>query len=268
MTSQSYNVTLINLTADARSVVIGGDKIDCRGVADAELRALLRNFAAIDSVENATADPEIRVQVKGQSCLIHAGHKKLILYDALNRDAPGHPFTVEEVMAELDGTASAARAMPQLNRALAGDVLRGTKPVLAPPPPPASPLPRRLGLAAVALVLAGALGYLHLASPADDRLADFKPLAPAEARATLGTLAGVYLVKPEPGQHGIVLAATGEVRLFELRAAEPPRQVLAAGRLGRIGGLLAVATDQPGGRITIPNPDTLVYGSETYRRVR
>jgi hypothetical protein len=268
MIRQSYNVTLINLTADARSVSDGGDKIDCRGMSDAELRALLANFTAIDSVENATGDPEIRVQVKGQSCVIQAGHKKLILYDALNRATPGHPATVEEVMAELDGTASAARAMPQLARALAGDALRGTKPVLPPPSPPPSRLPRRLGLAAAVLVLAGALVYLRITSPTDDRPVEFKPLRPAEARATLAALAGVYLVKPEPGQHGIVLAETGAVRLFELRAAEPPRQVLAAGDVGRVGARLAIATDQPGGSITVRDPETLVYGNETYRRVR
>jgi hypothetical protein len=71
----------------------------------------------------------------------------------------------------------------------------------------------------------------------------------------------------QPGQHGIVLTTTGELRLFELRAVDAPRVVRATGELGRVGPTLCLATDQPGGLITVPDRDTLVYCGETYKRI-
>jgi hypothetical protein len=71
----------------------------------------------------------------------------------------------------------------------------------------------------------------------------------------------------QPGQHGIVLTTTGELRLFELRAVDAPRLVRATGELGHVGRTLCLATDQPGGLITITDRDTWVYCGETYKRI-
>jgi hypothetical protein len=131
-----YNVTLVNLAADARSAAVSLDRIERRDVSDEDVRRLLQGFCEIDPVENAAVDPEIRVQVRQESYLIRTGQKKLILYDALNRDAPGQMLTVEQVMAELDGTAMAARTaalfvpLPTVPGAGAG------------PPPGGAPPPR------------------------------------------------------------------------------------------------------------------------------
>ena len=60
--SASYNITLVNLSADARTAEISLVTIDRPGLAPEELQVLLENFAALDAVQNVTADPEIRVQ--------------------------------------------------------------------------------------------------------------------------------------------------------------------------------------------------------------
>jgi hypothetical protein len=158
-----YNVTLINLAADARSTAVDLERIERPEVSDEELRRLLQNFCEINAVENAAADPEIRVQVRQESYLIRAGQGKLVLYDVLNRELPGHPLTVAEVMAELDGTAIAARAAPILEPAQAGPEGGAALEVaVAPPAARLSPL-RLIALAAVACVLLG--GHILLRKP-------------------------------------------------------------------------------------------------------
>lgn len=267
MKAGTYNVTLINLAPDARSAAPGGQKLEQRGIAGEEIRILLQNFCDIDPVENAMAEPEIRVQARGQSCRIQAGHKKLIFYDALNRDAPGHMCSVAEVMAELDGSASAARSTPLLAQALASGSMRAAAGYV-PPPPSAPNVARLTGMSLGAAALLGALVYLHLSRPADEPRSGFQPLPAAEAEALRTSIAGVYLTGAEPGRHGIVVQPTGELRLFQLRATEAPRLVHATAEPGRTGASLAFATNQPGGHVEIRDAETLVYCGETYKRVR
>jgi hypothetical protein len=119
----------------------------------------------------------------------------------------------------------------------------------------------------VACVLGGAHIWLRISSAAEAAPAAFLRMDAAEAAGRQATLAGVYMTGTQPGQHGIVLTATGELRLFELRAVDAPRVVNATGEWGRVGPTLCLASDQPGGLIMIPDPDTMVYCGETYRRI-
>jgi hypothetical protein len=255
-----FNVTLLHLTADARATAGELSKIDLPNVSAAEMRRLLENFCEIDPLEHADADAEIRVQAPDRSWLIRAGQKKVILYDALNREAPGDIFTIDEAMAELDGTAAFAYSAPPVAAADATEIITA----------PAWPLRRRVRvvvLAAVVILLAGGIGYLRLVTDDSDALENFRPLRAAEAAATRESLAGVFLTGVGPGAHGIVVTATGELRLFQFRAVEPPRIVHAAGTPGRIGDLLCIVTDQPGGLIRVADDQTLMYCGETYTRV-
>jgi hypothetical protein len=263
-----YNVTLVNLAADARSAAVDLERIERPDASDEDVRRWLRDFCEIDPVGNATADPEIRVQVRRESYLIHTSQKKLILYDAVNRDAPGQMLNVEQVMAELDGTAIAARTAALWVEPPTGpDAGAVLEPVTSPASARPS-MPRVLVLAAVVCALVGAHVYLRLSSRADDTPVGFRRMAAAEAGGLRASLVGVYLTGTQPGQHGIVVAATGEVRLFELRAVDAPRLVHATGELGRVGPTLCLATDQPGGLITLPDRNTLVYCGETYKRIQ
>ena len=261
MTSM-YKVTLVNLSPDARFAEVSSGRIERRNVSAGELKELLGNFGTIDRVEAAAAEPEIRVQSDWASWLVSAGPKELILYDALNREVPGHGVTVEEAMAEIDGTASAAR----VERLTAVPfVVRETVEPLA-PLPQSSRRRVRLMLAGVAALVV-CIAALRLLRARDERPSGFLRLAGAEAGERLAALAGVYLAGTQPGQHGLVLAPTGEVRLFEFRALEAPRVVHAKGIVGRMGTQVVIATDQLGGKIAVRDADALVYCGETYTRL-
>ena len=261
-----YNVILVNLAADARSVA-AHSHVEQRDVGPDALRALLGNFCEIDPIENAAGDTEIRVQVRRESYLIRTEQKKLILYDTRNREIPGQIFTVEQVMYELDGSAAAARNQAiMLARAEAGP--GETAPVGSVVAPPAAP---GRSYFAVLLVVAGALlgAIIYLAAPfATAGLpAGFAAVEPAELAGLQASLTGVYLTGNEPGQHGIVVTGPGELKLFELGTVEAPRVIYASYELGRVDAKLCLATDQPGGVIEVTAEGALLYCGEVYQRI-
>jgi len=263
-----YKIFLVNLAADARSVVASAHN-ELRDVSPAALEALLRNFCEIDPIENAVADTEIRVQIRNESYLLRSENRHMILYDVHRRELPAQILTVEEAMRELDGTASAARTQAMLQaRAEAGPVEVPAGPVLpVMAPPPAASRPRMFALSFTAALLLTVIGWLADSGPADDIPPGFEPADAGELDRVHASLTGVYLTGNEPGHHGIVVTGPGEMKLFELAAVEAPRFVYAGYRPGRIGARLCLATDQPGGLIQVAADGSLVYCGETYQRI-
>lgn len=262
-----YDVALINLTAEARSAGEGLERIDQPGLTDAALRTLLQNFREIDAIENAYASPEIRVRVRKERYTIRTGEKRLMLHDTLQRDLPALVLSLDEMMAELDGSAAAARRA-LANQRVPARTEAPVVPVLPPRPvrPASQPLVAALGVLAVALL--GAIVYLQREVASTPEVgAPFVPVLAAELLEQQPKLIGVYMTGPQPGQHGIVIISVRELKLFELNAVAAPRLVYAAGTLGHAGAKLVLATDQPGGAIEIVDRDTLIYCDEIYRRV-
>ena len=260
-----YNVILSNLAPDARSCVPLA-QVERRGIGTEELVVLLRNFCEVDPVENAAADAEIRVKVRQESYLLLTEQKKLILYDAQQRELPAQIFTVEQVMAELDGTAAAQRTRTVLaHRAETGPAQ--VTPVLPQQAPPVARKPHLFALAATSAVLLAAIIYLAGPFGRGGRPEGFVGLEPAERAGWETKLTGVYLTGNEPGQHGIVVTGPGELKLFELGTVEAPRVVYASYQLGRVDAKLCLATDQPGGVIEVTAEGNLTYGGEAYQRV-
>jgi len=265
--STPYHIFLVNLSADARAVA-SETRSELRDAGDDALQALLRNFCAIDPIENALGDTEIRVHVRHEKYLLRTEQGKLILYDVNQRDLPAQILTVAEAMHELGGAAGAARNQTiLLARAEAGPVVASGPelPVMAPVATARRPLVLALSVTAGLLLAA----ILWLAGPlaVESAPAGFHPLEPAENTKLQGTLTGVYLTGSEPGQHGIVATGPGELKLFELGSVEAPRVVYVSYRLGRSGGKLYLATDQPGGVIEVAPDGNLVYCGETYQRI-
>ena len=260
-----YNVILVNLAADARSVS-AHSYLERRDVGPDALQALLANFCEIDPIENTAAEAEIKVQVRHESYLVRTGQKKLIIYDTRNRELPGQIFTVEQAMNEMDGSAATARNQAiMLARAEAGPGETATvMPVVT---PPAANKSRLAGLVIMAGLLLGAILYLAAPSATGEIPADFTAVEATEAARLQASLTGVYLTGNEPGQHGIVLTGPGELKLFELGAVEAPRVIYAGYQLGRVGPKLCLATDQPGGIIEVTAEGALVYCGEVYQRI-
>jgi hypothetical protein len=260
-----YNVTLINLTPDARTVIASGYQ-EMRGLGDPELRALLQNFCEIDPVENAAGATEIRVKVRQESYSIRTEQKKLVLYDVHRRDLPGQLFTLEQVMPELDGTANTARIQAILQSRGEPGVEETPLVPMAPPPDVASK-PRVIALSVASAMLLAANLYLLVPALTSEDPEGFIRVPSAERAGLEAKLTGVYLTGNEPGQHGIVVTGPGEMKLFELAAVEAPRMVYVSYSLGRVGPKLCLATNQPGGIIEVGDNGDLVYGGEIYQRV-
>lgn len=262
-----YNLTLINLSADARTAAINeGGNIELKGVSAEDLRALLETFCAIDAVQNVTADPEIRIKTRHENYLVRTGQGKLFLYDVLNREAPAQVLTPEQTVAELDGSAMAERTVaPFMMPGMAAYAAREPEPIAA--PRDALNLPRVIVMAVIALGLGGAIFYLQepIFSRAEPAL--FKPSEAAELSALRASLAGVYMTGIAAGHHGIVLSTTGELKLFEMNARAAPGVVYASARVGRSGDKLILATNQPGGLIEVSGDGALLYCGEIYRRI-
>ena len=261
--SAAYNITLVNLSADARAAEISLVTIDRPGLSPEELQVLLENFSALDAVQNVTADPEIRVQSRRESYLIRTGQKKLFLYDALNRESPAQVLTVPQVLAELDGTAAAGRTVAPFMFSRPAEA--GADSLAATPARPAgAELKALLILAAVAAVLWAVLTFLRAT---DAERPALSPIDASELASLRASLPGVYMTGPLPGQHGIVVSDSGDLKIFQVNAQEAPSVIYATWEAGRIAGKLALATNQPGGRIEVVDRDTLVYCGENYLRI-
>lgn len=261
-----YHVILINLAPDARSFA-ALSHIERREVGTEELELLLRNFCEVDPMENTSADAEIRVQVRRESYLLRTEQKKLILYDVHRRDLPAQVFSVEEVMAELDGSASATRTKSIMEARAEAGPAAGALLVPEPPPPAASRPLLLLALGATAVALLAAIVYLAGPYGDDGRPAGFVRVVSTERVELEAKLTGVYLTGNEPGQHGIVVTGPGALKLFELGTVAAPRVVYVSYQPGRMDGKLYLATDQPGGLIEILADGNLAYGGEAYQRI-
>lgn len=264
-----YNLVLVNLTPDARAVSVHAHE-ERRNVDSGALRGLLVNFCAIDPIENAAGDTEIRVNVRHEKYLLRTEQGKVVLYDVNQRDLPGQLLTVDQVMVELDGTAAAARqhAIQQARALTAAPFMVAESAVPAASPPPVANKPRVIALGATAgLLLAAIVWFAGPFGRGTGTPAGFVALAADESETINSSLVGVYLTGSEPGQHGIIITGPGEMKLVELAAVDAPRMVYASYRPGRVEARLLLATDQPGGPIEVSVDGKLVFCGETYVRI-
>jgi hypothetical protein len=264
--NEVYRLSFINLAADARTAAESLVPVERPGVTGPELRELLRAFSQLDPVQNAVAEPEIRVKVRNESYLIRTGQQKFMLYDVAHRELPALVLTLEEVLAELDGSAREARAAVEAQHQSAAQASPAT-PLVPDRVVTRASRPRLAGMGAIAVFLGGALLYVAGGSGAGSIPPQFHALPPADAAELQARLVGVFLTGNEPGQHGMVFARPGEVKLFEIHSRDAPRMIYAGAMPGRIGSSIALATDQPGGLIEVTDRDTLVYCGEVYRRI-
>ncbi len=261
-----FNVTLVNLTADARTadVELGVSK---RGNFTAlELAALLETFRELDPVQNIS-DPEIRVQTARESYFIRTEQKKLFLYNSRNREDPAYVLTVAEIIAELDGTAAAARtAVPFAMTSGLGDRLLSEEVALREP----KPVSRRRTAAKIAATCLLGATIIYLKTPWDqgDEQPALSRLEPTELAAYQLSLPGVYMTGNQPGQHGLVVMANGGLKIFQLNSQAAPSVLQANYSLGQLGTKLHLQTNQPGGLIQAADRNTLIYCNEVYIRIR
>lgn len=265
------DVTLINLARDARSSIEGGGPIPLGPLSADELTTLLDVFSQLDPVQNIKADPEIHVRTKRERYIIRTGQKKLLLYDARRLSEPAYVVSLDEIIAELDGSAAARRTAPPMpfavredGQATAGGFFSSEE---IPPVPVVPARSWALPLLGVVVLLSGYIAYSELAGNDAAPQPALTALTPTERLSEDSTLTAVYMTGSDPGQHGIVILGDGKLKLFRVNAQAAPSVVHGTYQLGRLGPKLCLATDQPGGMITVAERDSLQYGGETYRRI-
>jgi hypothetical protein len=266
-----FNVTLINLSPDARTVVADSGPVNLGSIPAGELTRLLETFVGIDALQNSKADPEIRVQVRRDRFIVRTSNGKLILQDARNLSEPAYVLSAGEIIAELDGSAAARRTAPpiplpsQFDSYSANSTSPATGTELPPPVVVEPSWP--WALIGLVLLLAGYIGYAEWTGRAASAAPALAPLTQAERQAEDAVLTGVYTTGSAPGQHGIILLGDGKLKLYRTFAQAAPGVVYGTYRLGRLDAKIALSTDQPGGLITVRDRDTLEFCGELYRRV-
>jgi len=271
-----FRTTMVNLSRDAGSASADIGRYTLGELRADQLIALLEQFQKIDPVENLRGDPEIILETRRFKFLVRTIQNKLCLHDPKRIEDPALVLGPAEIVAELDGSAAAARtAAHPPSRLDSGPV--------APAPPAFAadaagnrdgseellrPL-HRIALAAVALACSVFLAWpLLSAAPRDPAAPRFEALAdPVEIERLSRRLEGVYVTGQDPGHHGIALAATGTVKLFELNANEVPSFVQGTFRVGRVADAVALLGNLSPEIIRQTGKNTLVFCGETYTKI-
>jgi hypothetical protein len=254
------NVTLVRLAPDARSADVTLGQGGVMELSTEEFSARLEAFRELDPLQNAHADPEIRVQAGSQKYVVRTGQGKLFLYNVRDHTQPAQILTTEEVLAELDGSAQAARTAAPFPGLFVSQFE-------APPeaeeiielPPPRRP---EVLLAWVA----GVLALLALATFVGlEWMKRAHALPPAEAAVLGESVEGVY-VSGSAAERGVVLGRDGAVRFFEARGDEPPAIAFDTWRATRENGAVRVSLVDRQTAVEVINRDTITIAGETYRR--
>ncbi|WP_414660667.1 hypothetical protein [Horticoccus sp. 23ND18S-11] len=238
-----------------------------------ELVALLGKFRTIDPIENVEAEPEIVLETGRQKFVVTTLLGRLHLVEPRKAFATALVLSPEDVVAEIDGSAAAAR-----NRTLADARARhhdfkvvGT--TVAPPlstvGKPGRALPRRIALGAAASVLAAYVLLSQSALRRQPPRVDFEPISDARQNAAYRKdLAGVYMTGSQPGDYGISVGEDGTMKLFQLNAQTTPSLMRDTGRLGRIEGQLALLGSLPGGPLRFTGKSSLTFSGRTFHRIQ
>ncbi len=266
-------ITISNLARDAGSASADLGRRSLGELSNEGTIALLEKFRALDPVENLEAEPEIVLETRLNKFVIRTIQQRLYLYNPRRIDEPALKLSAEQIVAEVDGTAAAARTrapFPARQDSTPTGEFGDQAHLLPAPAPPENLLEssHRLALAAALVGLSGYVVYpALLPMPAD-------PAPPFEAIHDVGQIeklhsqvAGVYVTGNNPGDRGIALAEDGTLKLFELNADSSPSLLQSTFQVGRSAGAFAVSGRQIGGLILPLGKTTLRYAGETYRRV-
>jgi hypothetical protein len=262
-----FRTTLVNCDVDAGTASVDLGSRPLGKLEPHAVIAVLEKFRAIDPIQNATVDPEVILETSRRKHHVRTGQGKLFLYDTRDSLAPALVLTSEEIVAELDGSATRSRS----RAAALATPLPEAEPIAAPisPTPVSSLRPaHRLALAAAAIALGAYVGQPYFSSPAPSHLPAYELVQDAkQAEATRTEVAGVYLTGSTPGNHGISLGADGSMKLFQINIQGSPSFLQDTYRVARAGGRVCVVGQAPGRLIQISGKQALSYGGETYQRL-
>ncbi|MBI5766558.1 MAG: hypothetical protein HZA93_02100 [Verrucomicrobia bacterium] len=251
-----FKVTTVNLSSDTTAAAPDYGESDLGELSAAQVVALLERLAAIDAIQNAEADPFVRIAAPAGHFLVRTSLGHLHLYNARDTTEPGTELTAEKIVAHLD------RPGPS-----------GADPVA----PDGADLPGRIAAPgrgiAVAILLAGlALNGYTLYSAfytesVHEKIAVTLLTDPAELAAQKQAVAGTYATGEKSGDRLISIGPDGRVTFAEIGNARSISNGSDTYRIGRREKKICLTTTDSG-VIDVVNIDTVIYYRDTYRRAR
>lgn len=251
-----FKVTSVNLSSDTTAAAPDYGESDLGELSAAQLTALLERFAALDPVQNAAAEPGLRITAPAGHFLVRTGLGRLHLYNARDNTEPYADLTAEQIVALLDRPGE-----PDIASIPGGDAAASN-----------INIPPNRGIA-LAILLAGLAlnGYtLYSAFYTDsvhEKVAVTLLTDPAELAAQKQAVAGTYSTGDKNGDRQIEISADGRVTFSEIGNARSISNGADTFRIGRREKRICLTTADSG-VIDVINIDTVIYYRDTYRRTR
>ncbi len=254
-----FQVTLVNLAADASAADTAYDRSDLGELPPDAVQALLERFARIDAVGNAEAEPQVNLSARAGKFFVRTGRGKLFLYNARDAAQSYAELSAAEIVAQLLG-----------DEAGAGPASAAADATSA--PPAAKPRPANRGIAVAILAAGLAVNAYTAYSAFNTQTVNPRPAVtlvtdPAEVSNRLREFAGTYATGGQPGDRVIEIRADGTALFSALGAKGVRNYGSETFKLGKHGGKFALAL-RDAGLIEIQNLDTVVYYRDTYRRTK
>ncbi len=264
-----FRTTLVNLAPDGSHAQPETGPRYLGELSRQAVGVLLDRFCTLDEAENAKADPEILVETRRLKHVVRTAQGRLHLYDARDPLAPAHVLTVEEVLAEIDGSALAMRTRSPFTPP-AEDLIAPVEvaPVSRTPSAEVLRPSNRVALATVALSSASYLIFCLFFADAGQSVDGFVPVADEPTSESFRTeLSGVYMTGPQPGDHGIALTADGNLKLFQNNAQGAPSLIRDTYRIGHVGSQISARGTETKVTLRFDGKTRLTSGGETYHRL-
>lgn len=248
-----FNVSLLNLSADARVASPRFGPRELGEVSEADLVALLESFSLLPTLQVHESEPEITVETHLGKYIVRTGQGKLFLYDARDNAEPYAELSALEIARQISGAELPVPA----------DDAPGT----ATP----SRTPHRgiaIGMLAAGLCLNGYTLYSVFYIDDVNQKPAIKVITDAiELSARQAAVVGRYATGGEPGDRYIVVGSDGRVRFGEVSAGRGRPESSDMYRIGRYDEQLCLTTPDSG-VIDITGLNTLVYYRDIYRRTK
>ncbi len=246
-----YRVTTSRLGPDARRINPTSENMDRGELSAADLTVLLDAFVEIDPADNEENDPSVVVTGRGAKLIIRTSRGRLQVYDVRDHAAPAAEMTVPGILARLDKVETTAPFPTDDEQ----------------PPPTAPHRGIAFAMLTLGLILNGYILYSVFYVESVNKKVEVKLLTDAdEVKAKEAVLAGTYATGAKVGDRVIEVAATGQVRFYEIGSKGPINDSKDSYRIGRHDGLLCLTTAESG--VVDLVGDTLVYYKDIYQRRR
>jgi len=250
MEEPTFTVTLHHLAPDARQMGANFPDTDLPSVTGRKLRELIRALAAIATRDPGAATPELRIGAPHGRFIVRVGEGRLRI-TSWDIRVGGTDFSPDQIVGLITGG--------DVESGGGGDDFSASGKKRS---------PRGWVGILVALIIATNVitAWMITRPPPNPFLPEFTPLAPEQTERLLVDVAGEYQTGANEGDRALTITRDGRVRWVKFG---PKRAIIESAdlksRAVQSRGQRALLADDRA-LITFPDPATVVFYNETYRR--